>query len=440
MALDTKMIAKWVNQMNKKHAVVVESGKTVIFNEEFDHELERNIITRSTFADFERRYAGKFVKVGTKENGDDDRRKLTDLWMNDGRHRHYDSVIFAPGKDIKDAYNLWQGFAFKPKAGCWELLRLHLLEVICQRDVSLFNWLLGWMAHAVQHPGRPAETAVALRGIQGSGKSITGRLFGKLFGRHFVRVCNPKHLTGNFNAHLHQCVVLLADEVFGSNNRTAEGTLLTLISEEEIQIERKGFDTRSAKNCVHLIMTSNSDWMVPAHHTDRRFAIFDLADTHAEDHPYFEAMEAEMVAGGYEAMLYDLKQLDFSTVNVRKAPKTEALREQKIASLSPGERWWYDRLMTGSILRDHSTWQTVIPREDLHEEYGKALGGSRKKESTTTELGMLLHRLVPGLSDTRRKMPPIGGSRKRCWQFPSLDDCREAFDHYTQDKHPWLTS
>ncbi len=41
-----------VAELNKRHAVVRETGKTVVLNEEWDHVLGRRILTRSSFASF----------------------------------------------------------------------------------------------------------------------------------------------------------------------------------------------------------------------------------------------------------------------------------------------------------------------------------------------------------------------------------------------------
>ena len=58
------------------------------------------------------------------------------------------------------------------------------------------------MANLVQHPGQPGEVAIVMRGPQGTGKGVFARALGSLVGHHFVPVSHPRHLKGNFNAHL----------------------------------------------------------------------------------------------------------------------------------------------------------------------------------------------------------------------------------------------
>ena len=46
-----------VAELNKRHAVVRETGKTVVLNEEWDHVLKRHVLTRSSFASFKNYYS-----------------------------------------------------------------------------------------------------------------------------------------------------------------------------------------------------------------------------------------------------------------------------------------------------------------------------------------------------------------------------------------------
>src|SRR5262249_18800266 len=154
--------------------------------------------------------------------------------------RTYDRVVFAPARDVEGAYNLWQGFAFDPRPGDSHRSYLeHLQNNVCQGNISHYEYLIGWMARAVQHPSRQGEVAVVLRGGKGVGKSFAAREFGRLFGRHYLTVSNPSHLVGNFNAHLRDTVFLFADEAFYAGDKKHESILKTLITEASIAIEAK---------------------------------------------------------------------------------------------------------------------------------------------------------------------------------------------------------
>jgi hypothetical protein len=215
------------------------------------------------------------------------------------------------------------------------------------------------MAAAVEHPERPAEVAIVLRGRRGSGKGGFAHVFGQLFASHFVHVSHAQHLSGHFNAHLQDAVVVFADEAFLAGDRHAGGALKMLITEPRIPIERKGHDVVFADNRIHLLIASNDQRIVPAGADERRFAVLDVAGEHAQDHRYFAALTDQLQHGGLEAMLYDLRAWDYSDVNLRQPPMTAALFDQKLHSMDPASRWWFDKLWTGRLI------STPYPRMKL---------------------------------------------------------------------------
>ena len=171
-----------------------------------------------------------------------------------------------------------------------------------------------------------------MRGKEGVGKGVLAREFGRLFGSHYRHISQAGHLTGHFNAHLQQCSVLFADEAFFAGDRSHESILKALITEETLIIEPKGVDPFPVRNCLHLIMSSNSDWVIPAGADARRYFVVAVADHHKQDHAYFAAITKEMDSGGREALLEQLLRRDLSTFNVRDVPQTEALADQKAHS------------------------------------------------------------------------------------------------------------
>jgi Mesyanzhinovviridae DNA primase len=253
-------------------------------------------------------------------------------WIGHADRRQYDAVVYAPGGTAATNYNLWTGFSCEPIPGNCDRYLAHLRENVCGEDDHLCEYLLNWMAYAVQYPGKPGEVAVVLRGKEGVGKGETAKQFGRIFGAHFRHVVHAKHLTGHFNAHLQQCSVLFADEAFFAGDRSHESTLKALITEETLMIEPKGLDPFPVRNCIHLIMSSNSDWVVPAGAEARRYFVLNVADTHMQDGDYFGAIAREMGNGGREALLDLLLNRDLSEFDVRKVPHTAALAEQKAHS------------------------------------------------------------------------------------------------------------
>ena len=436
MAAEAKL--EW---LNRRHAVVKEQGKTTVMTQEHVPTLRRRVLTRSSFQDFRNFYLNDPVIVGYKKDGDPKLKSLGSYWLTHPDRRQYEGVTFAPGQTTTGYYNLWTDFNVKPREGDWSLMKDHLRNVICSGDDTVYQWLYGWMAACVQRPGQAAEVAIVLRGDQGVGKGILGREFGKLFGQHFIHIANPRHLMGNFNAHLQDAVVVFADEAFVVGDKQLEGVLKMLITEEMIPIERKGRDVIFARNVIHLIMASNSDWVVPAGLDERRFLVLDVNNDHKQDGKYFGALINQMESGGREAMLYDLRRSDLSTFKPREVPQTEALREQKILSMQPSEKWWFQKLDDGCLLPRHDSWQTVVERQALCQDFADVLGRGVSAKAVATTLGIFLKKVLPGayprsFQRAGEELPGLP-RRRRHWGFPSLEECRAYFDELTRTKHVW---
>ncbi|GAA4002632.1 hypothetical protein GCM10022279_28210 [Comamonas faecalis] len=342
-------IDPWLRRLNEKYAVILDiGGKCRIIREVWDPAMKRTRISKQSFEDFRNGYRNRKVIVAHNDKGQPVEKAVGVWWVDHPQRRQYDTIVFAPGQEVEDAYNLWRGFAVDSLPGDKHqpFLR-HVRENVCSGNDEWYGYLLGWMARAVQHPDTPGEVAVVLRGKRGTGKSFFAKMFGRLFGRHFLQVSDSKHLVGSFNAHLRDTVLLFGDEAFFAGDKKHESVLKTLVTEEQLVIEGKGVDAEAAANFTHLVLASNEDWVVPAGLEERRFFALDMADDHMQDNAYFKAIRDELEAGGFENLLHFLRTYDLSNFEVRKAPKTQALRDQQAESLRGFEAYVFDLLWSG---------------------------------------------------------------------------------------------
>ncbi len=102
-----------------------------------------------------------------------------------------------------------------------------------------------------------------------------------------------------------------------------------LITEPSIPIEMKGKDVFTVSNFSRIIISSNNDWVVPAGAEERRFCVIEPGDSMMQNSNYFKSINEELNNGGYEAMLYDLQNIDLEGIDLRRFPKTNALSIQK---------------------------------------------------------------------------------------------------------------
>jgi len=301
-------------------------------------------------------------------------------------------------------------------------------------------YLMSWMARAVQQPWQQGEVAVVLRGEKGTGKTFFADHFGELFGEHYVQMSSSHHLVGHFNAHMETAIVVFADEAFWAGDKQGEGTLKTLITGNAIRVERKGVDSKSCPNYVHLIMASNADWVVPASADERRYFVLDVGDAHRQDHAYFADIEAEWQAGGREAFMHRLATRDLTGFNVRKVPVTDALMSQKLLSLPPVERWYLGMLREGE--NDIGSWKSWAPSESLWTRFTTWCEDEKARVGTKEAFGMRLSKLLPpaprGESRRRQRRQPENEVRAWGYEFPPLEECRLHFERTVGIKIEWV--
>jgi bifunctional DNA primase/polymerase-like protein/uncharacterized protein DUF5906/primase-like protein len=362
--------------------------------------------------------------------GNKKKKPLGAVWLEHPKRRQYEGVDLVPDApcDLPNGnLNLWRGFGIEAKKGGWPLLLRHICEVLAAGDRKAAEYILWWTAWGLQHPGERAEVALVLRGGKGSGKGVFGNAVAKCFGEHALHIFQQSHLTGNFNGHLRSCLFLFVDEAFWAGDKKGEGVLKGLITERTLVIEQKGIDAIQWPNRLHVLMVANADWVVPASHDERRFAVFDVSNKYAQGEApedvrvaYFRALHHELENGGLEAMLYDLRRLDLGNWHPRQVYETEGLRRQKHQSLSLLEQWLFELLQEGR-LPTGTFWSEdrceFAPTRDLVNDAKKRV--PRLRDLSDKAMGEFLKKwgCVPDRTNVARG-----------WQFPLLAKMRAEWN------------
>jgi hypothetical protein len=433
--------------MNDRHAVIGNiGGKTAVIEEIDDHlklhnnqTFKRTKLTMSSFDSIRQRYMHKRIKVGTTKEGGDVTEELGKYWLKHPMRRQYDTMRFMPLIEKDGVYNLWRGFAYESVPGDCSLYLQHVKENICNGNEIYYEYLICWMARAVQEPASAGEVAVVLRGGKGTGKGWFARTFGRLFGRHFLHIANAKHLVGNFNAHLQDCCMLFADEAFFAGDKSHESVLKMLITEDILPIEKKGYDVEAQPNFVHMIMASNDPHVIRATGDERRYFVLNVGEGKRQNAEFFGRLNEQMENGGYEALLYYLQSVDISNFQVRNVPQTDALQEQKLLSMNYDEEWWFRKLQDGRLLDTDDEWERFTPADKITQDFIRYMELWRfNRRGNETALGRFLSRMCPHLQKVRRRGTVeiddgYGSSRKvskrmAFYDFGTLDQCREAWE------------
>jgi hypothetical protein len=425
-------------ELNKEFAFVLSGGGHHILWETTDADGHPKL-ERLQEASFHAMHASKMMSMGKKTE------PVTKLWMADPQRRSYKGVCFKPAGGVgPEWYNLWRGFAFdhegdhSPQAqAAVDHFVQHVTENVCGGNAAHARWILGYFAHMIQRPQEKYGVALVLRGRKGVGKTLISDIIGKLLGGHYLLTSNRRYLLGNFNAHMENLLMLTLDEAFWSGDKQAEGQLKDLITGEKQLIEHKHAGSYKTDNFMRVLVLGNEDWVVPASHDERRFAVFEVGSKRQQDHSYFGEMMAGMKAGGYAALLDYLMKFDLSGLDLRTAPDTQALHEQKQASLEPLQQWWFDSLEEGRVLGADfdGPWPEKVGKERLRSAFRRYARDRNIKSRLPDEysIGRILKKIAPFMTTLREGTGYL-------YRVPSLVESRKAWEAYIGHKAEWEPS
>lgn len=430
---------KFMNELNSKHIFVNNMGG-------------RNWVTSKGWNEVTEREELEFLQLDTFKNIYLNRTigksPLGAWWLQETRRNTVDGVIFDPSEDQQIVerndrryLNLWEGFGVKPKRGCWKRTLKHIYVVLCNSDHAKYEYVIKWLAWAIQNPHKRAEVALVFKGDKGAGKSFLFSQMKKIFGAHGMAISNPSRLTGRFNSHFRNLSFLFCDEVYYPGNKEIEGIIKAIITEEFIDIESKFKDAESIKNRLHIAMCTNNEWVVPATKDERRYFIEQIDNRYAKNQAtdaartkYFTALWGEMDRGGREAMLYDLLNMDLTNWHPREdIPETTELVRQKEMSLNAlsqaMKQLLEDGFFPGQYIRDeyHISSEAICTHLEKLEPHAIRFS-TTKKADLYKKLGARKER--------------EGGTGKIKWVFSELHEMRakwnkEIIRSAWDDKKSW---
>lgn len=209
--------------------------------------------------------------------------------------------------------------------------------------------MLDYMAHNARFPGHKIPWAPVIQSTEGAGKGVIKSVMQHVMGRPYIYFPNAKELTNSgsqFNAWMANKLFILADEIKVDDRRDLIEVLKPMISEEIIEIQRKGHDQELQDNFANWLFFTNWKDAIPVNANARRFAILysvcqtaqDLLDRQMGQY-YFDALYKWLAADG-AAIVADYL-LDYpierGAIPMR-APETSSSVEAVSLSRGPIER------------------------------------------------------------------------------------------------------
>jgi len=421
--------------MNAKYAYVIAGGGAHILHETTNQEGKFDLQHLAVGA-FHGFHANQLIQTDGKRA-----EPISEMWLRWSKRRTYEGLVFEPsGCDDPRFYNMWRGFSCEPAetGDHWavDLWKEHALQNVCDGNKQHCHWLISWFAHIIQHPEEKPLVALVLRGAKGTGKNALVERVGELLGSQFFMTANRRYLTSNFTGHLEKCLMFGLDEAFWSGDKQAEGIVKDLVTGSRHVIEHKGKEPYTVRNLTRVVIIGNENWVVPATHDERRWAVFNVGAGRCQDRDFFRRMREGLEQGGNRHLLRFL--MDYPLADINAAPATKGLQQQKLESLEPFDQWWFECLSSGGIVGSDFTtsWPAEIPINKLQSAYQKHLRDRniRTRAMTGNAQGAALKKMMPSIGRTRFRVEKVLTYH---YVIPELDVARQAWDTYIGSPTEW---
>lgn len=271
------------------------------------------------------------------------------IWMTHPDARQVDKVVFSVEQTTDKVFNLYRGLQISRESVqhfdseqlddiCAPVLD-HIKNIWFRNKQGDFDYMMDWLAHAVQRPGVKMRTVPVVKAGQGAGKGIILSHFMKrIIGPSgFMQVSDVDEVSSGFSADCCKTALLtFLDEATFSGDKKQASKLKGLITESTKRFETKFVNPIYIENLSNYFVASNYDQIVYVELDDRRFWCFEADSRWAgketpEAKEYF-ARILDVPVNAFAALLYNR---DISNFSPGQFPETEYIKEQKLRNLSP---------------------------------------------------------------------------------------------------------
>jgi hypothetical protein len=226
----------------------------------------------------------------------------------------------------------------------------HVRFVLASGDAVLYEYVISWLAHIMQYPSNKIGTGLLFKSEQGAGKGIFFDLIIKhIIGRDYSTSINDMNqLLGNFNAIVEHKLFTVCDEIqnYGGAYKSND-KLKSLITNESIIIERKGFDSQTVEDFNNYVFLTNNDWPVKVETSDRRYVIIEASSARIGDREYFNNL-LRLTNDEVGTHLYNWLMRFEIVIDLRSVPNTKARTQLKMNSV-PEPILWLIQVLRGEI-------------------------------------------------------------------------------------------
>jgi hypothetical protein len=154
----------------------------------------------------------------------------------------------------------------------WVICRNHIRNILGS-DSEI---IISWMAHNVQKPGRKILWSPIIVGVQGDGKTTISKMLQAAMGRANVGPVSPEAMFSDFTGWAEGSCVRVLEEIriHGNSRHNAMNKLKPLITNDSVEIVRKGRDGKQIANVTNYMALTNHMDALALDEGDRRWGVF----------------------------------------------------------------------------------------------------------------------------------------------------------------------
>jgi hypothetical protein len=162
----------------------------------------------------------------------------------------------------------------EPVTDLVDRVKAHIAHIL--PDEHEQELVINYLAHNVQHVGKKIQWAIILQGVQGDGKSFISEMMQHVLSIGNVRILSPQTLeSSSFTGWATgQCMTFIEEMKVGGGARyDVINHMKPYITNDVIEVVRKGKDPMTAVNTTNYMAFTNFKDAMPLDDSDRRYCV-----------------------------------------------------------------------------------------------------------------------------------------------------------------------
>ena len=220
--------------------------------------------------------------------------QFLDMWTSDPTIRTYEKIDFDPSSKNPNIYNMFSGFINDTNAEpeCVKEFK-DIVEHIFKTKENI-HFFYSWLNHILTTPHKRTGIAIILYSNKhGVGKNCLVELVCKLIGQIYVgKLGGIDDIKTRFNSFLCNKLIIYGDEI-KMRAKDLASELKNFITEIYRDMEKKGKDRITLRDCSNLLLTTNEEIAFNCEQNDRRMFCVEVDDKRSKEfyQSVWDAME-----------------------------------------------------------------------------------------------------------------------------------------------------